>query len=48
MIPMDELGPGKFSHRSNPLSLSIEHTVTHRKVQLFLWVILFQMDKADI
>lgn len=48
MIPMDELGPGKFSHRSNSLSVPIEHTVTHRKVQLFLQEILFQMDKADI
>lgn len=36
MIPMDELGPGKFSHRSNPPSVSIECTVTHGKVQLFL------------
>lgn len=36
MIPMDELGPGKFSHRSNLLSVSIEQTVTHSKVQLFL------------
>uniref|UniRef100_A0A8C4PCU0 ARVCF delta catenin family member n=1 Tax=Dromaius novaehollandiae TaxID=8790 RepID=A0A8C4PCU0_DRONO len=36
MIPMDELGPGKFSHRSNPLSVSIERAVAHRKVQLFL------------
>lgn len=36
MIPMDELGPGKFSHRSNSLSVPIEHAVTHRKVQLSL------------
>lgn len=28
MIPMDELGPGKFSHRSNLVSVSVEHTLS--------------------